>query len=91
MTTRKFAAVVLWVGISVILTACGTSSSSHAVQKTKPPVAAASTSTTSTTSTSTPSSTLNTQTLDQVGVQLGKLDNSLNTANSDLNSPRGDS
>ena len=34
---------------------------------------------------------LNPQTLDQVAADLGALDNSLNTANSDLNNPQGDS
>jgi hypothetical protein len=91
MTTGKLAAVVLSFGISLMVTSCGTSGSSHAVQKTKPPVTAAPTSTTSTTSASTSSSTLNTQIVNQVGAQLGGLDNNLNTANSDLNSPRGDS
>jgi hypothetical protein len=91
MTIRKLAAVVLSFGISLMLAACGTSGSSHAVQKTKPPVTAAPTSTTSTMSASASSSTLNTQIVSQVGAQLGELDNSLTTANSDLNSPRGDS
>jgi hypothetical protein len=104
MTKRKLAAAVFFAGISVTLTACGTSDSSHAVRKTNPPVTVASTSTTapasttstgassaSTPSTTMPSSTFNTQTLDQVGAQLGAIDSSLTTANSDLNNPQGDS
>jgi len=43
------------------------------------------------TPTTTPSDTLNPQTLDQVAADLGALDNSLNTANSDLSHPQGDS
>jgi hypothetical protein len=41
--------------------------------------------------TTTPSSALNPQTLNQVAADLGALDNSLTTANSDLNNPQGDS
>jgi hypothetical protein len=41
--------------------------------------------------TTTPSSALNPQTLDQVAADLGAMDNSLNTVNSDLNNPQGDS
>ncbi len=41
--------------------------------------------------TTAPSASLNPQTLDQVAADLGALDNSLNTANSDLNNPQGDS
>jgi hypothetical protein len=43
------------------------------------------------TPTTAPSESLNPQTLDQVAADLGDLDNSLNTANSDLNNPQGDS
>ena len=43
------------------------------------------------TPTTAPSASLNPQTLDQVAADLGALDNSLNTANSDLNNPQGDS
>jgi hypothetical protein len=45
----------------------------------------------SSTPTTAPSDALNPQTLDQVAADLGALDNSLNTANSDLNHPQGDS
>jgi hypothetical protein len=41
--------------------------------------------------TTAPSDALDPQTLDQVAADLGALDNSLNTANSDLNHPQGDS
>jgi hypothetical protein len=41
--------------------------------------------------TTSPSNSLDTQTLDQVAADLGALDNNLNTANSDLNHPQGDS
>jgi hypothetical protein len=43
------------------------------------------------TPTTTPSTALNPQTLDQVAADLGALDNSLNTASSDLSHPQGDS
>ena len=43
------------------------------------------------TPTTTPSTALNPQTLDQVAADLGAMDNSLNTASSDLSHPQGDS
>ena len=47
--------------------------------------------TATTTATPAPSAGLDPQTLNQVAADLGALDSSLNTANSDLNNPQGDS
>ena len=106
MTKRKLATATVFTGIAVTLAACGAGSSSHVVQRVTPPSSVASTSTTtattgsvpasapgsaSATPTTTPPAVFNPQTLDQVAADLGALDSSLNTANSDLNNPQGDS
>ena len=107
MTKRKLATATVFTGIAVTLAACGAGSSSHVVQRVTPPSSVASTPTTTTattgsvpgsvpspasaTPTTTPSAVFNPQTLDQVAADLGALDNSLSTANSDLNHPQGDS
>ena len=104
MTTRKLATATLLSGIAVTLAACGVGSSSHVVARLTPPTVASSSTTTvpdatgsvpvstavGATPTTTPSA-LDPQTLDQVAADLGALENSLNTANSDLNHPQGDS
>jgi len=104
MTTRKLATATLFTGMAT-LAACGAGSSSHVVQRITPPTSVASEPTTapspgsipvsapvSGTPTTAPSATtLNAQALDQVAAELGGLDNSLTTANSDLNHPQGDS
>jgi multidrug efflux pump subunit AcrA (membrane-fusion protein) len=101
MTKRKLATATLFTGIAVTLAACGAGSSSHVVQRVAPP-SVATTPTTATAATApvpgsvsatptTTSAALNSQTLDQVAADLGALDNSLSTANSDLNNPQGDS
>ena len=102
MTKRKLATATLFTGIAVTLAACGAGSSSHVVQRVTPPSSVATTPTTATAATApvpgsvsatptTTSAALNSQTLDQVAADLGALDSSLNTANSDLNNPEGDS
>jgi multidrug efflux pump subunit AcrA (membrane-fusion protein) len=102
MTKRKLATATLFTGIAVTLAACGAGSSSHVVQRVTPPSSVATTPTTATAATApvpgsvsatptTTSAALNSQTLDQVAADLGALDNSLSTANSDLNNPQGDS
>jgi hypothetical protein len=100
MTMRKRATAALFAGFAVAVAACGAGASSHVVQGITSSTSGASTSTTITASPgtgpvpSTPTtapSGLNPQTLDQVAAELGALDNSLSTANSDLNNPQGDS
>ena len=107
MTTRKLAPATLLSVVAVTLAACGVGSSSHVVARHAPTTVASSSSTTvpgaagsaspvpaSTPVVGTPtttSSALDPQTLDQVAADLGALDNSLNTADSDLNHPQGDS
>ena len=107
MTTRKLTIATLLAGFAVSLTACGAGNASHVVARLTPTTSAAVASTTTTpvpgtvagstpvstpgAATSTPSDALNPQTLDQVAADLGTLDNNLNTANSDLNHPQGDS
>jgi hypothetical protein len=107
MTRRKLAAATVFTGMAVTLAACGAGSSSHVVQRLAPPSSVASTSTTTAATTgavpgpvpgsvsapptTTPSAALSPQTLDQVAADLGALDSSLTTANSDLNNPQGDS
>jgi hypothetical protein len=107
MTTRKLAPATLLGIVAVTLAACGVGSSSHVVARRTPTTVASSSSTTvagaagtagsvpaSTPVAGTPtttSSALDPQTLDQVAADLGALDNSLNTANTDLNHPQGDS
>ena len=100
MTKRTVTLSVVSAIAAVTLAACGTTSASHVVKGTEPPAATTpSTTVTSTTPTTTaavatttpPSNALSAQTLDQVGAELGSLDNSLNTADADLNNPQGDS
>jgi hypothetical protein len=105
MTTRKLATATLFTGIAVTLAACGAGISSHVVQRIPPLTSVAPRSTTTAAfpgsvpvpapapgaPTTAPSATLNAQTVDQVATELGGLDNSLSTANSDLNHPQGDS
>jgi len=105
MTTRRFATVTLFTGITLTLAACGAGSSSHIVAPTTTATSLPSTSTTAATvpgsvpasvppvgtPTTTPSNGLSSQSLDQVGADLGALDNNLNAVNSDLNHPQGDS
>jgi hypothetical protein len=103
MTNRKLATATLLGIVSVGLVGCGAGSSSHVVARIAPAstsVTAAPTSGPGTvpgsgdvgaTSTTTASDSLNPQTLDQVGADLGTLDNNFNTANSDLTHPQGDS
>lgn len=102
MTRRKLAAAALCAAGALTLAACGAGSSSHVVQRVTPTTTVASTTTAPPgsvpvsapvpgTPTTTPSGALSPQTLDQVAADLGALDNSLNTANSDLNHPQGDS
>jgi len=107
MKTPKLVSAALFTGVAVTLAACGVGSSSHVVARiTTTSASAASTTTTvvpGTVAGSTPVSTpvagtpttspaaLSPQTLDQVAADLGALDNSLNTASSDLSHPQGDS
>jgi hypothetical protein len=107
MKPGKVATATLCTGFAVTLAACGVGSSSHVVARLTPTTTSAPTSTTAAagagtssipgsapgggTPTTTPSGALSSQTLDQVAAELGALDNSLNTANSDLNHPQGDS
>jgi multidrug efflux pump subunit AcrA (membrane-fusion protein) len=97
MTKRTVMLSVVSALAAVTLAACGMPSASHVVKGTVPPVATTSTTAPSTTPTTTavattpPSDALSSQTLDQVGAELGSLDTSLNTADADLNNPQGDS
>jgi len=98
MTTRKLTIAVLCAGAALTLAACGAGTGSHVVQGvTTQPTSPATTTVGSTTApvagspTTTPSTGLDQQTLDQVAAELGSLDSSLNSANSDLNNPQGDS
>ena len=100
MTARKLAVAVMSAGVAVTLAACGAGSSSHVVQRSTPPTTAAPSTTVAggsvadgaaTTTTATASDVLSQQTLNQVAAELGSLDNSYSTANSDLNNPQGDS
>ena len=106
MKTPKRVTAALLTAMAVGLAACGAGSSSHVVARvTTTSVASTSTTTMAApgtgstpvsipvegTPTTTPSTALNPQTLDQVAADLGALDNSLTTANSDLNHPQGDS
>jgi hypothetical protein len=105
MTTPKLATATLLAAVALSLAACGVGSSSHVVARLNPTTLVPSSSTTTapgpagsvpvstavgTTATTAPSA-LDPQTLDQVAADLGALNNSLNTANSDLNHPQGDS
>ena len=98
MTKRGFTLSALCAAIAVTLAACGTGSASHVVRGAQQPAAASSPTTVTsvssvpaTTPTTAASDVLSIQTLDQVGAELGSLDNSLKTANTDLNDPQGDS
>jgi len=107
MATRKLATAALFTGIAVALTACGAGSASHVVAQLPTTALSTTTTTVAVpgsvassvpvttpvagTPTTSPSAALNPQTLDQVAADLGALDNSLSTANSDLNNPQGDS
>jgi hypothetical protein len=107
MKTPKLVSAALFTGVAMTLAACGAGSSSHVVAQIPTTTATASTTTTvvpgtvagsnpvstpvAGTPTTTPSTALNPQTLDQVAADLGALDNSLNTASSDLSHPQGDS
>ena len=100
MTARKLAVVVVSTGIAITLAACGADNASHVVQRSAPPTTAAPSTTVAggggsgavgSPTTVTASEVLSPQTLDQVAAELGSLDNNLNTANSDLNHPQGDS
>lgn len=103
MTNRKLATATLLGIVSVGLVGCGAGSSSHVVARVAPTSSAATVAPASVprsvpgsgnvgaTSTTTASGSLNAQTLDQVGADLGTLDNNFNTASSDLTHPQGDS
>jgi hypothetical protein len=107
MTKPKLTMATLLAGFAVTLTACGAGNASHVVARLTPTTSGAATSTTTVAvpgtvagsapvstpgaGTPAPSEALNPQTLDQVAADLGTLDSNLNTANSDLNHPQGDS
>jgi len=100
MTARKLAVAALSAGVAVTLAACGTQSASHVVPRSTPPTTAAPSTTVAgggagagpaTSATVTASDVLSQQTLNQVAAELGSLDSSFSTANSDLNNPQGDS
>ncbi|MDR3647719.1 MAG: hypothetical protein P4L20_01405 [Acidimicrobiales bacterium] len=105
MTKRKLVTATLFAGASLALTACGAASASHIVARVTTTTSLPSTSTTAPTvpgsvpasvppagtPTTTPSNGLSSQSLNQVAADLGSLDDNLNTANSDLNHPQGDS
>ncbi|HVA03441.1 MAG TPA: hypothetical protein VMU64_06785 [Acidimicrobiales bacterium] len=107
MKTPRLVTATLLSSVAMTLAACGAGSSSHVVARVTSTTALPSTSTTTmprtvatpagspraggTPTTTAPSNALSTQTLDQVAADLGALDNNLNTANSDLNHPQGDS
>ena len=82
--------VLAGAGLAALLTACGITSASHVVppttavtQPASPPAPSAA---------STPGvPALSSQTLDEVEAELGALDGSLSQANTDINSPQGDS
>jgi hypothetical protein len=107
MSTRRLAMCAVSAAAAVTLAACGVGTSSHVVKGVSQTTATSTPTSTVTTgssvapvpttpasttpTTTTPSDVLGSQTLDQVAAELGALDNSLNTANSDLNNPQGDS
>jgi len=105
MRARRLATVVVCAGVSLSLAACSSLVSPAAVGRGDRHGVGASPSTTATTvattstsqsssqtpSSTAPSVTFDTQTLNQVGAELGPLDNALSTANSDLSDPQGDS
>jgi hypothetical protein len=105
MMTPRLATVALLSVAAVTLAACGVGSSSHVVARLTPTTSVASTPSTTgpgaagsvpvstvvgASATTTPAA-LDPQTLDQVAADLGALNNNLNTANSDLTHPQGDS
>jgi hypothetical protein len=99
MTKRRGTLLALSAIAAVTLAACGAGSASHVVKGDSQPQAT-STSTTVPVSTpvtaappptTAPARALSSQTLDQVAAELGSLDTSLSTADSDLNNPQGDS
>ena len=94
MKKRTVAVCIVSALTAVTLAACAASNASHVVTTTPPAAATTSTtvpSTPSTTAATPPSAALSAQTLDQIGVELGSLDHSLNTADTDLSNPQGDS
>jgi hypothetical protein len=106
MKTPRLVTATLLSAVAVTLAACGAGSSSHVVARVTSTTSAPSITTAvpgtgagpaqsppagGIPTTTSPSNALNTQTLDQVAADLGALDNNLNTANSDLNHPQGDS
>ncbi|MGD0380587.1 MAG: hypothetical protein ABSC30_11455 [Acidimicrobiales bacterium] len=107
MTTPKLTIATLLAGFAVTLTACGVGNASHVVARLTPTTSKTAASTTTVpvpgtgagstpvstpgAGTPAPSDALSPQTLDQVAADLGTLDTNLNTANSDLNHPQGDS
>ncbi|HUY22208.1 MAG TPA: hypothetical protein VMV22_07685 [Acidimicrobiales bacterium] len=102
MTTRILTVAALSAGGALALAACGAGVASHVVTGATSPVTVSTSSTVTVaaglttapgpdTPTTTASNGLTQHTLDQVAAELGALDNSLNTASSDLNNPQGDS
>jgi len=101
MKARKLIVAMLSAGIAATLAACGSASASHVVEGTTVPtpstttVPAGTPTTTAvsgaTTPTTTTPDTLSANTLNQVASELGSLDSSLSTADTDLSDPQGDS
>jgi len=104
MTKRRLVTATLFAGASLALTACGAASASHIVARVTTTTSLPTSTTAPTvpgsvpasvppggTPTTTPSNRLSSQSLNQVAADLGSLDDNLNTANSDLNHPQGDS
>lgn len=106
MKTPRLVTATLLSGAAVTLAACGAGSSSHVVARVTSTTSVLSATTTTepgpgttagpapaggTPTTAPPPNALSTQTLDQVAADLGAMDNNLNSANSDLNHPQGDS
>jgi negative regulator of sigma E activity len=105
MTKPRLATAAMLSVAAVTLAACGVGSSSHVVARLTPTTSVAPVSSTTapgaagsvpvstvvgSSATTTPAA-LDPQTLDQVAADLGALNTSLNTANSDLTHPQGDS
>jgi hypothetical protein len=106
MHRRNTVVIAGFAGLAVTLAACGgAGSSSSVVHKRSPIAVAAGTHTPAGTSSSgtgsgsgavpsgpvTPPGVVDTQSLDQIGSQLGTLDHSVTVASSDLTNPQGDS
>ena len=105
MRARRLAVVVICAGTSLSMAACSSLVSPSAVGRGErhgvSPVPSTTATTITATSTSqiptqaptatTPTASFDTQTLNQIGAGLGPLDSALNTANSDLSNPQGDS